>query len=732
MRTTTSTARGLPLAVLFLFVLLLTAASAAASAEGTIELYQTVDPSQIYVAGMGQSPETAGVTLVVQGVGATGERFPVDCMLVLDSSATAELAEAKLFALDLVDRLGSNDRVGVVSFAGTARVVVPLGSSKAEAKAAIGDLTAGDKSALGTALQLARRELVQTSRPDATLLIVLLADGQSNVGPDPKIEGEIAGETGIRITCIGVGTLINRSLLEDFAEMTGGTFAPRPSESALQLAIEHAFVGTAASDVVVEKHIPVGLAWVGSTPAASHVRVEQDGTTTARWALGDVRLGQETRIEIRLRATESGILLTDEGSTATYRDFRGTEQRIDVAAVRLNVVMPNRVPQAGFDLEPAAPTTADPMEFRDASHDADGDETVVGWVWTFGDGATSDEKNPVHRFDRSGTYTITLVVIDDRGLASKPVEGRVAVGNAPPTASFAILDAATLTALAQPRIGVEVVLDASASYDLDGRIVAYEWDFQSDGIMDVASDAPDVSWAFLEPEDHDVTLYVTDDQGGKTALQRTIVAVRSVTASRAIETCLPEDRTVSGAVVTVTLALRANTTLNGLAVSETLPAGWSFRSVETDGATVRQSGTTVEWLFVEKFTGTGADSQREIRYALTAPTAAPKADSEPVSIRGAVSSSSPRLLQTIIGEDRISVEKYLPVPVVISRWNAEISALDLCLREVIAFDQIQYAVSLWLSGAAVPYTNNAKVDLATLNDLIAYWLTGSSVHDPLP
>ncbi|MGD9675837.1 MAG: hypothetical protein AB7V19_04035, partial [Candidatus Bipolaricaulia bacterium] len=69
---------------------------------------------------------------------------------------------------------------------------------------------------------------------------------------------------------------------------------------------------------------------------------------------------------------------------------------------------------------------------------------------------------------------------------------------------------------------------------------------------------------------------------------------------------------------------------------------------------------------------------------------------------------------------------------VISRWNPETSTLDLCLRELISFDQIQYAVSLWLSGASVPHTTDGVVDLAVLNDLIAYWLTGSSVHDPLP
>jgi hypothetical protein len=289
-----------------------------------------------------------------------------------------------------------------------------------------------------------------------------------------------------------------------------------------------------------------------------------------------------------------------------------------------------------------------------------------------------------------------------------------------------------MVVVAQPRVGVLVILDASASYDLDGRVVRYEWDFGADGVVDVSTDAPDVSFTFVEPEDYDIALYVTDDMGSRATLEKTVKAVSSVTAARTIETCLPEDRTIQGATVTVTLSLRANTTLNGLAVSETLPAGWTFRSVETDGATLRQSGSTAEWLFVEKFTGTGPDSQREIRYTLTAPSSSPKAEADPVAIRGSVGSSSPRLLQTITGEDRVVLAKYLSIPIMISRWNVETSAIDLCLRELIGFDQIQYAVSLWLSGASVPYTNNGKIDLVMIQDLIAYWLTGSSVHDPLP
>lgn len=731
MRTTTSTARGVPLAVFLLFVSL-AAGSLAALGEGTIQILQTVDPSQIFVAGMGQAPETTNVSLTLQGVGATGERFPVDCMLVIDTSATAELAEAKLFALDFVDRMGPNDRVGVLSYAATARVALPLSKSKAEIKSAIGGLTGGDKSALGTALQLARRELSQTARPDATMLIVLFSDGQSNVGSDAKSEGKIAVETGIRITCVGIGTLINRALLEELAATSGGSFAARPSDPALESAVQHAFVAVAASDMVVEKHIPAGLEWMSSAPAASQVRMEMDGSTTVRWAFEQVMLGQILRIDMKLRATESGTLLTDDGSTATYRDFRGVEQKVDIEADRLSVVMPNRVPQAGFGFEPAAPTTADPVEFHDASGDIDGEKTVAAWAWEFGDGTTADVKDPVHRFAESGTYTVTLVVTDDRGLASKPYTQELVIGNAPPTASFAVLEADSMVVVAQPRVGVLVILDASASYDLDGRVVRYEWDFGADGVVDVSTDAPDVSFTFVEPEDYDIALYVTDDMGSRATLEKTVKAVSSVTAARTIETCLPEDRTIQGATVTVTLSLRANTTLNGLAVSETLPAGWTFRSVETDGATLRQSGSTAEWLFVEKFTGTGPDSQREIRYTLTAPSSSPKAEADPVAIRGSVGSSSPRLLQTITGEDRVVLAKYLSIPIVISRWNVETSAIDLCLRELIGFDQIQYAVSLWLSGASVPYTNNGKIDLVMIQDLIAYWLTGSSVHDPLP
>lgn len=63
--------------------------------------------------------------------------------------------------------------------------------------------------------------------------------------------------------------------------------------------------------------------------------------------------------------------------------------------------------------------TRSKVNFRsDGSIDPDG--SVVGWSWSFGDGSMSTAEHPTHRYDRSGTYTVTLVVQDDHGNESTP------------------------------------------------------------------------------------------------------------------------------------------------------------------------------------------------------------------------------------------------------------------------------------------------------------------------
>ena len=50
--------------------------------------------------------------------------------------------------------------------------------------------------------------------------------------------------------------------------------------------------------------------------------------------------------------------------------------------------------------------------FKDESY-----SDITSWLWNFGDGATSTERNPVHKFKESGIYYV--VYLDVEGPAGK-------------------------------------------------------------------------------------------------------------------------------------------------------------------------------------------------------------------------------------------------------------------------------------------------------------------------
>ncbi len=715
MRTRHNTARGIPLAV---FLMLLLAMGVSSFGSGYIHVHQTVAPSEIYVSNSGGRPSSAKLTLTLTGEGPT-DRFPIDCIFVIDISATAELDKAKQAALDVLSKLGSEDRVGVVAFATQANLVVPLTGDLLQVKKAIADLTRGEKSAFGDALKLARQELTAHGRSNAVLSEVLLTDGQNNVGSDPAVECNLAKELGIKIISIGIGNLIDKNLLEKFAVDTGGLFFPRPKGTMANQIMAQLAVHQAARDIVVKKVLPAGLEYAGGKPEPTQIVQNKNGTTTIVWKIGALGIGASWTATVVLKGKRTGEWETDTGSTVTITNFRGITDTITVSSLKIAVVAPNVAPVAGFSYSPQNPSTSDVVKFTDASSDSDG--KVVAWEWNFGDGGKSTEQNPQHRFSRPGSYTVSLVAVDDQGARSSIVKETITVRNTDPTALFTCDPK-------QPRSGVETTLDASGSNDIDGHIVSYAWDFDGDGVFDKTTSSPQVVHTFPSAGEVKVTLEVTDDAGGKGDYTKRLDILPSVTVTRTIDTCLPDDQTIAGGTVTVTVTITANTTVHGLSLHEEIPAGWTFKAVDNGNATLREASH--DWLFMETLK---EGDQRAVVYTLTAPdTPLSNSDMEQVSITGVVGSSSPKLSQMVLGEDKITRVAYLPVAVVISRWDTEKNTIDLCLPPQITFDQVQYAVSLWISGDKVPYTNNAVIDLATMQDLIAYWLTNTSVHDPLP
>lgn len=92
-------------------------------------------------------------------------------------------------------------------------------------------------------------------------------------------------------------------------------------------------------------------------------------------------------------------------------------------------------------------------------------------------------------------------------------------GNAPPVAKVQVETEASVATPGAPAFTVyrneRVVLDASASYDIDGTITRYEWDLNEDGVVDEYKPRLTCDELTHSPGEHRVQLRVTDSHGAK-------------------------------------------------------------------------------------------------------------------------------------------------------------------------------------------------------------------------
>ena len=121
-----------------------------------------------------------------------------------------------------------------------------------------------------------------------------------------------------------------------------------------------------------------------------------------------------------------------------------------------------------------------------------------------------------HSFTDDGTYTVTLTVTDDRG-APNSVTATKTVLNRNPVPSFT-------ESLETAYVGGNIEFNASASYDPDGNIVSYFWDF-GDGAN---ASGVSVDHAYAVDGTFTVTLTVTDDDGDSSIAQATKTIIGGV------------------------------------------------------------------------------------------------------------------------------------------------------------------------------------------------------------
>lgn len=155
--------------------------------------------------------------------------FLIDVSGSMSSSDKLDLLKQG-FSL-LVDELTAEDRISIVTYAGSAGVVLPStsGDKKSEIKSAISRLGSGGSTAgaegIITAYQIASENFIEGGNNR----VILGSDGDFNVGPSSQEELvaliEEKRESGIFLTVLGVGRgNLNDAAMEQIANNGNGTY----------------------------------------------------------------------------------------------------------------------------------------------------------------------------------------------------------------------------------------------------------------------------------------------------------------------------------------------------------------------------------------------------------------------------------------------------------------------------------------------------------------------------
>jgi len=216
----------------FLFAAALSGVASLFAKETAEPIRLTVDVDRLVLPAESTEKAVVKIGLDCIRLPRAGSRPPVNLALVIDRSGSMsgdKIAKAREAALELVRRLAPDDIVALIAYDSRVEVLVPAGrvGNGRELEAAINSLEANGSTALyGGVTQGAaeiRRYLGESKHVPR---IILLSDGQANVGPSSPEElarlGSALMKEGIPVTTIGLGLGFNEDLMSRLAQRSDG------------------------------------------------------------------------------------------------------------------------------------------------------------------------------------------------------------------------------------------------------------------------------------------------------------------------------------------------------------------------------------------------------------------------------------------------------------------------------------------------------------------------------
>lgn len=231
-----------------------------------------------------------------------------------------------------------------------------------------------------------------------------------------------------------------------------------------------------------------------------------DPIVSYRWEFGD---GTEaTGPAVVHTYSEPGeytitLILTDSkgGQTRLTHDVQVALTTPPIADFSLVLKPDEEVARAG-----------DLLTFQDESSDVDSE--IVSWEWHFGDGNVAVGQRVTHSYTDYGEYVIGLRVTDAQGKVG--IQSRsLSIASRLPVVVFTFSPK-------QPNQFETVSFDASESFDPDGEIVSYQWDFDGDGVIDTETSEPIAVHEFDSGGRFTPRLYAVDDLSQRAMRDRTV------------------------------------------------------------------------------------------------------------------------------------------------------------------------------------------------------------------
>lgn len=286
--------------------------------------------------------------------------------------------------------------------------------------------------------------------------------------------------------------------------------------------------GASQSQIGIEAFDPNGQP-AKSIPFRAEILV--NGTVTDFGSLSARTLvtGNDGRATLTYTAPPAPLVSIDTNASVTIRltpsagDLGNAQGRlVSIRLVPPGVIIGGTGPTALFTVTPSTPQAFVPATFDASTSTAAAGGILVSYSWNFGDGSQASGITAVHQFNATGSYTVSLTVMDNNGVTNTSSQVvSVGAGNVP-TAAITISPASgNLT-------NQTIFFSAAGSTPGIGRrLVGYDWDF---GTGSTASGV-NVTKSYSAVGTYTVALTVTDDAGQFARVTTTITIAANPTSA---------------------------------------------------------------------------------------------------------------------------------------------------------------------------------------------------------